>query len=332
MGHIEQAFADLNWATFAPYLVGVVGFTAMAHFFRAWRWNNLLRPIGVELPPSRLLAISSVGYMSILVLPFRLGEFVRPALVRKKGEVSASAVLGTIAVERVVDGLVVSLTVFVAFFLERNSELMPRWMMIGAYTAIAIFFAGLSFLLLALRWPKATVGFATRLTLTPRFAPRFASVIEAKLTSMISGFSVLKDGKNLIAFIGWTLLYWIANGLSLWLLAKGFGTALERPPGTPGIELPLLGGIAIICWVAVGVSLPNTPALIGQYQMLMVFGMLPYVGETLAHGEGQLLAFFAWALAVTWYIGAGFVALATPYVSLPGWTKSDEEPSPPKAE
>ena len=36
-------------------------------------------------------------------------EFVRPALLRKRGHISGSAVLGTVAVERIVDGLMVSL-------------------------------------------------------------------------------------------------------------------------------------------------------------------------------------------------------------------------------
>ena len=51
------------------------------HLFRAWRWKYLLRPMGVALPFRRLMVISTVGFMAILALPFRLGEFARPYYV-----------------------------------------------------------------------------------------------------------------------------------------------------------------------------------------------------------------------------------------------------------
>src|SRR4029079_19688476 len=101
------------------------------------RWNYLLAPLGITIPNGPLLAISSVGFMAILALPARLGEFVRPGLLRKRG-VAATAGLGTVAVERIVDGLLVSVFVFVAFFALRGPA-SPRWMMPTAYAALGIF-------------------------------------------------------------------------------------------------------------------------------------------------------------------------------------------------
>src|SRR6185295_8334958 len=111
---------------------------------RALRWNYLLAPMGVRIPPAPLLAISAVGFMAILALPARLGEFVRPSLMRKRG-VSASAALGTVAVERIVDGLLVSLFVFAAFFSLRGPQA-PRWMMPTAYAALGVFALAMIFL------------------------------------------------------------------------------------------------------------------------------------------------------------------------------------------
>src|SRR5205807_7980469 len=37
-------------------------------------------------------------------------------------------------------------------------------------------------------------------------------------------FDVLKDHKNLGVFLVWSLVYWTANGLGLWVLARGFHT------------------------------------------------------------------------------------------------------------
>src|SRR5688500_7249356 len=218
---IEAAFASLSFREFGPYLAGFLALLGLTHFCRAWRWNNLLEPIGVRLAPGRLLAISSVGFMAILALPARLGEFVRPALIRRRGKVSAAAALGTVAVERIVDGLMVSLFVFGALFALRGPGA-PDWMMPTAWAALGVFSAALIFLAFALRWPDATVRTALAMTGARRLAPGLADKLGEKLHAMIRGFTVLKDGRNLLVFVLWTLAYWIANGMSLWVLARGF--------------------------------------------------------------------------------------------------------------
>ncbi|HUH01063.1 MAG TPA: lysylphosphatidylglycerol synthase transmembrane domain-containing protein [Kofleriaceae bacterium] len=304
---LEAALRGLRFGTFWPYLSGFLGLLVVTHFCRAWRWNNLLEPIGARLPPGRLLAVSSVGFMFILALPARLGEFVRPALIREKGKVSASAALGTVAVERIVDGLLVSLFVFGAFFAQRHSPhaAAQPWMMPTAYLALGLFTGAMVFLGFALRWPEQTVRFSVRLTLSRYYAPRLSRVLEVKLRSMIDGFRVLKDKRNLIIFVMWSVAYWGANGLSFWVLARGFG-----------LDLPVVGAFAAMGLVAVGISLPNAPALMGQYQYFTHLGLSLYVGETVAKGEGLAFAIVLWALQVIWYIGIGALALATPYVSL----------------
>lgn len=314
---LEEALRGLSFATFWPYLAGFLGLLVVTHFCRAWRWNNLLEPIGARLPPARLLAVSSVGFMFILALPARLGEFVRPALIREKGKVSASAALGTVAVERIVDGLLVSLFVFGAFFAQRNSPYAQEqsWMMPTAYTALGLFTAAMVFLGFALRWPDQTVRFSMRLTLSRYYAPRLSRIVELKLRSMIDGFLVLKDRRNLVIFTLWSIAYWGANGLSFWVLARGFG-----------LDLPIIGAFAAMGLVAVGISLPNAPALMGQYQYFTYLGLTLYVGETVAKGTGLAFAIVLWALQVIWYIGVGALALATPYVSLSEILKSRRAP------
>jgi uncharacterized membrane protein YbhN (UPF0104 family) len=63
-----QAISETTLSAVAIYLVTL----AATHYFRATRWKYLLRPLGVSLPPGRLLAVSTVGFMGILLLPFGL--------------------------------------------------------------------------------------------------------------------------------------------------------------------------------------------------------------------------------------------------------------------
>ncbi|HET6613157.1 MAG TPA: lysylphosphatidylglycerol synthase transmembrane domain-containing protein [Kofleriaceae bacterium] len=300
---LEAAFSQLDLVALLPYLGGYLALLATTHFCRAWRWKHLLAPIGVYLPPKRLLAISTIGFMAILALPFRLGELVRPALIRRRGEVSASAALGTIAVERIIDGLLVSLLVFSAFYAIR-SPASPDWMMPTAYAALGVFAAAMLFLGFALKWPRGTVRAATTLSGLRLISMPIATKIEGKLHSMISGFFVFRDPRRLIIFIAWSVIYWGANGLGLWVLARGFG-----------LELSWIGAFATMGLVAVGITLPNSPGLIGQFQWFTVLGLSLYLPEKVAGSTGLAFAIVLYAIQVLWYLGMGRLAMASRDVS-----------------
>lgn len=294
------------------YIAGCVGLMAAVHLCRSLRWHDLLAPIGVHIETGRLLAISSVGFLAILALPARLGELVRPGLLRQQGEVSASAALGTVAVERVVDGLLISLFVFGAFFAERGEPGTPAWMMPTAYVALALFGGALLFLVFALARPEPTVDLALTVSLLPRFAPRLAAVLREKLLDMIRGLSALRHRRHMLVFLAWSIGYWLCNGLCVWLLARGFG-----------IELSLVAGLAVIGLIGVGVSLPNAPGLFGQFQWFTMLGLSVYLGPEVlqddpVHPTYVLCFAFAnvlYALQIAWYVAMGALGLASRHVS-----------------
>ncbi len=310
---IAQAFSALRHRDFLPYLTAYLALLAATHFFRAWRWNNLLSPIGATLSPGKLLAISSVGFMAILALPARLGEFVRPALLRKRGKISASAVLGTVAVERIVDGLLVSILVFVCCF-ARQGEHAPRWMMPMAYASLGGFVLAMSFLACALKWPEPAVRLSVRITLLPWLAPLTAAKLETVVHRLISGFLVLKDGRNLAMFGFWSALYWLCNGLGMWILARGMG-----------LELSVVGAFATMGIVAVGITLPNSPGLVGQFHWLTTKGLSLYLPEAVASSTGLAYAIVLHGIQVVWYLGAGALSLVVSHTTLGEALSTDEE-------
>lgn len=322
---IEHALRGLEWSEFAPYLAVYFGLMLLQHLCRALRWNYLLAPLKIRIPNGPLLAISSVGFMAILALPARLGEFVRPGLLRRRG-ISASAALGTVAVERIIDGLMISLFVFVAFFALRGPD-SPGWMMPTAYAALGIFAAALVFILFAMRKPEATVAFCLRWSLLERFVPRIARAIEGKLLEMIRGFAVLRDLPNLGKFCIWTIVYWSANGLTVWVLARAFH-----------LDLSLIGGFAIMGLVGVGISLPNSPGLVGQFQWFTLLGLSLYLGQgvmddcavgqdTCLHATALAFAIVHHLFQVIWYVGMGALGLATPWVSFSDLRHARDKPT-----
>jgi uncharacterized protein (TIRG00374 family) len=305
---LRDAVGRLTFTGFAPTVLGVFALMAVVQLARAYRWSYLLAPIGVRLGFARLMAVSSVGFMAILVIPARLGELVRPALIRKKGHVSATAALGTVAVERIIDGLMVSVIVFVTFVSLHRAD-SPGWMMPTAYVSLGVFGVCLVGLLFALRWPDWTVRTFLTVTLLARFAPGFARKLEGKLHDLIRGFAVQKDRKNLAAFLLWSLAYWVANGLSCWVLARGMG-----------LDITATGGFAIMGLVAVGITLPNSPGLVGQFQWFTLLGLSLYLPgaaskDSAIYGTAFAMANVHYGLQVLWYIGCGALGLATPWVS-----------------
>src|SRR5688572_15532047 len=96
----REAFSHVApWAIPAYAVVMVV-----SHLFRASRWRFLIEPVK-KLRFVDVMALNFVGFFAIFALPFRLGEVVRPALTKVRHGVPISAGVGTIAVERVIDGL-----------------------------------------------------------------------------------------------------------------------------------------------------------------------------------------------------------------------------------
>jgi glycosyltransferase 2 family protein len=309
---LHTVIGGLRWTDFWPYLAAYLGLMVIVHACRSLRWNHLLAPLGVRVPAGPLLAISSVGFMAILAFPARLGELVRPGLLRSGHYTTTAAALGTVAVERIVDGLFISMLVFAAF-VALHGPGSPGWMMPTAYAALGVFSIALVFLVCAMWRPEPTVRFGMALTLLPRFAPKLAAVIEHKLLDMIRGFAALKDVRNLALFLIWSIVYWGANGLGVWVLAHAFG-----------LPLSLVGAYATMSLLGVGISLPNSPGLVGQFQWFTLLGLSLYLGFDLGDPETKHTALYAVALAfaivqhlfqVTWYVAMGALGLASPWVS-----------------
>ncbi|HVZ72550.1 MAG TPA: lysylphosphatidylglycerol synthase transmembrane domain-containing protein [Polyangia bacterium] len=270
---------------------------AVTHLFRAWRWEYLLRPVGVSLPLSRMLPLSSVGFMAILALPVRLGEFVRPYFVTRERDVGMTALLGTVAVERIIDGLLISILFFISYMVSGASSFTPA-LRFGAWLSLLGFVGLTTFLALARVWTDATIAFALRVSLLHWLAPGLAHKIGERLRALISGFSVLSDHRNFGIFLLQSVIYWGSNGLGMWLLARQMG-------------LPISLGAAYTTMAFAGVvlSLPNSPGLVGQYQLAIRLALLAYLPEGVVKSTGMAYGIVLHGLQTIWYVGAGVLSL-----------------------
>jgi uncharacterized protein (TIRG00374 family) len=293
LGATAAVLERLPAAAVALYLASL----AVTHFLRAWRWKYLLRPLGVSLPPGRLLAISSVGFMAILALPVRLGEFIRPYYVVRSGRSRMSAVLGTVAVERIVDGLVISI-LFAVCYLVAPAGTYGAPLRFAAWFSLLAFLGLTGFLTVALRWPEATVRTVLRFTLLAHLAPSLGARIADKLRALIHGFQAIHDPKNLVPFLVQTVLYWGSNGLAMWLLARAMH-----------LELSLTAAYAAMAFTGVLISLPNAPGLVGQFHYGILLALSAYLPAATVQSFGGAYAVALHGMQFVWYVGVGLLSL-----------------------
>jgi glycosyltransferase 2 family protein len=270
------------------------------HFFRAWRWKYLLRPIGVSLSFGRLMLISTIGFMAILALPFRLGEFARPYYVVLEGKSRMSAILGTVAVERIVDGLIIAILLFVTylFSLAPGAHTYSSVLAVSAWLALFGFMGLTAFLACALRWPDATIRITLSITRLRKISPRLADKLADKLFAMIQGFKALQNARDMGPFLLQTLLYWFANGFGMWILAR-----LMYMP------LPMSGAFASMAFTGVVITLPNSPGLVGQFHYGVKEGLAAYLSPKLMESHGLAYAVACHGIQFIWYVGLGFLAM-----------------------
>ncbi len=277
----RAAFASVtSWAVPA-YLASLL----VTHFLRAARWRHLIAPVKA-IPLLEVVLLNWIGFFAIFALPMRLGEMARPALTKLRQRVPMSVGFGTVAAERVIDGLVTSLCVAWAVIalphVSTNDPIASKVPAAGL-AAVALFscaFLALGVFLLqrelAVRIAERTLGV---------FLPALAQRLAAKIGNVADGLRSLRDGRLFAAFVFETCLYWLTNAFGMWILAVGCGV-----PATLG------HGIAIMGILAIGILLPAGPGLFGSFQLAIASGLRLYFPEATVGSEGAVFIFLMYSM------------------------------------
>jgi len=114
---IIDAFANANY--FWIIVAMIISF--FSHFFRALRWNYLLKPVGYRVDLVNSLCHVMIGYLANYGIP-RMGEVSRCTLAAKYDKVPFEVGFGTVITERIVD-FCLFLLIFVLTLVLQFSEL-----------------------------------------------------------------------------------------------------------------------------------------------------------------------------------------------------------------
>jgi glycosyltransferase 2 family protein len=262
------AFQGEDWGQFSLHLqnvslTGVVGYVvlfAFAHALRIVRWGILVSALG-QVERLKVFAIGAVGYMAIMVLPFRLGEFVRPYLIRGEAGITASGALATVVVERIIDGLI-----FVALFFLFLSILPPSGNPAVDALRYAAYLAGMVFGGALIVLIAGFYGRAQTIRITRRLMFPLPDVLVDKLVGLLEAFLdglvVLPDLRRLGSFLLMTFVYWGALGVGMLVMANAVG-----------IEgVTWVGGFALLTVLTVGIMIPAGPGFTGTFELALQAG------------------------------------------------------------
>jgi glycosyltransferase 2 family protein len=292
------------WASLRPWTIaGFLLAFLVIHSLRCSRWSLLVKeeyrpPLGLTL------AISFISYGAQVLLPFRLGEAARPALIHSHTKLPLGTAAGVSAAERIVDGLVLSLVLVVSLLSSTRVSPLPDH--IGALPIPAavipalawggvIGFGLLSLAMVALyRYQVPLRGGLERHV--GRVSPRLARWAERTTGSVVGGFAFLRELDTTWTFALLTLVYWASNVAAFWLLLWG-----------AGVTAPTLLEAGVVLGVqGLGMAVPNAPGYFGTFQISGYAALVLFypLGVVTSAGAVFLFLLYVLQMALTLLVAA----------------------------
>jgi uncharacterized protein (TIRG00374 family) len=237
--------------------LAILNHTAGIHI-RAARWRFLLEPVTSQPTPYRArLSATSIGLAANNLIPLRVGEFARVVSLARQTFLPIPVVMGTLVMERVLDGLVQVAVIFIVMSLPTFPEttvfegLDPRD---AARTVLAVAGAIGVFLALLTLFPTRCVRLArSLLTVLPAGWRR---PLADSLRAFLRGLGVLRSVRHLVISVAYAVGQWSFLGLGFYLGFLAFG-----------IEGVGFGGAMFFqALIGFAVAVPSTPGFFGPWE------------------------------------------------------------------
>lgn len=224
-----------------------------------------------------------IGFLANNVLPFRAGEFARSAAISRGSSVSFVSVVGSLALERMLD---MTMLLFIAVGALQVAPL-PTSVRNGAM--------GLGGLLAVAFVVMIILSRRERRTVSPDPSRKIRTFISNLWARFSDGFLAMGSIRGVITAVGLSF--------SIWALALVVVTMRLA-----AFDLPfsLASGLVVLTSVGFGVAVPSAPGYLGVYHAAVVFAL------ELTGVETSVAVSFGW---FSWLIDVG-ISSVTGAVSL----------------
>ena len=281
LGEFRDDLATMDWKWVALAVVCNVG----VYLMQAYRWALLLRPI----EPVGFWASARAVFIGLFaneVLPGHIGEILRCYLLSRFTEVPLSVSLSSALIERIFDGIWLSLGLFVTLRLVVLPRQL-RYLTDGAWVLGLIVLGGAVLLGIAM-FQKS------------RFADRPVSPRPAgwrgQLFVLVKDLGLIGHSRFLYYSLLFSLPYLVVQIIPVWASFHGYG-----------FELGLTEAFALMIFLRLGSILPQAPGNLGIFQALTkevlvrVFNVVP--------DEAARFSLVLWGIITLPLMVSGFIAL-----------------------
>jgi glycosyltransferase 2 family protein len=283
--------AAISRAQLWPWIALAIAAYLGGQLLRGLRCRFLIRP-WADISTLRAANIVAAGYASNNILPARLGELARAALLADQTGVTLPLSISIVIVERLLDAVAILLLLLAGVGMADTrtplGQVSSRVGLITIGVLVALVIAALA--------PGVAHAGAMRVARLGR--GRLRDGVLRWTSELASGIALLRDPRRVAAAVALSVAIWIAEtGLFLFLL--------------PALGLDMRVGVAFVVLgvTNLGILIPSTPGYVGTFhyfasRALMLFG----VPEPLAFAYAIVVhvAFFVpvtiWGGAViAWY-------------------------------
>ena len=294
-------FSTLNYIWVLPSVLIVV----LCFFVRALRWRIILES-SRRISLLRAYHPMMIGFMMNCVLPGRVGELARPAILKKKEKVPFATGLATVAAERVFDICLLVIFLVITFSAVKISPDLK--MNISGYDlsrqTLEGIFSGMvklgvtlvaTIVLISINSVRKLInqiimsipglffftGRKFRATLSDKVCRPLTGFVE----NISRGFHLIRYPKKLLTCFVLSFLVWFMHALSYYTFSQG----------SPGIHLTFMEISAHMVIIMFFIALPSVPGFWGLWEAAGIFALSLFgvaskdaAGFTLANHAIQL--------------------------------------------
>lgn len=286
---VGRSVAAADWRLLAAGVITV----SVTYLLRAYRWRTLLAPL-TEAGLRPLFAATTVGFGAVFLFG-RAGEVVRPVVLPLyERRVRPAGSFATIMVERLCD--IVAVVVLFALNLlwfpaPAGQESQLSNVRTAGLILLIIAVVGLGGLVWFERRSERAIHWLDVRFKRWRFIPdRLAHALVHLLEQLASALSILADPRELAITIGWTIIIWLVNIASNWLVILAFG-----------LPFGIKETVFVMGWSLVGSLVPTPGGAAGAFHAATAAGLV-FLGRppNQAAAVSILLHLVAFAPAVVW--------------------------------
>jgi uncharacterized protein (TIRG00374 family) len=280
-----------------------------AYVLRAVRWKLLLFPVKKNVRVSTAFWSTGVGFMVNMLVPIRLGEFVRAYILGEREGTGFAPGFSSIVVERTLD-LIGLLTIGLVAMLLVSAEVGLSSMVGDIFLAVALLITViLAVIIVGIKKENLIIRLVTGVTSKIPFVKKYTSRIAGFTSSLIDGLQGLSQNPKMFAAnMALTWVLWLTQTSVSYLTFMAFSYPMP-------FVVAILGGVLM----SVSHILTATPGYVGSYEAfwVVIFTLLGVAQADLllaigviSHLVGLLPTVIVGSISVVW-LGASFEEIFT---------------------